>query len=210
MISILLPTIRPDLINDTIKNIMESTYKDFEIIVVADYPKSMYYPEQVKWGVQERLGTVAAINYAHQHAKGDYYFLMNDESRLHLDALKELIYFSMGHTAIVTPEHHPYFPFYYYGRFFAAFPFVSKEVLTILCNNEYILDPQFKCFYSDPDLSLRAWEKNIPVLTCDKAILTHLNKMDAYGHQDNVSKYLTSDRYNFRNRWIHLGELIDP
>lgn len=210
MISIILPSIRPELIARTIDNIMQSTYRDFEIIVIADYSIDCEWPEQVHWWVAKREGTVAAINAGHKKAKGDYYLLFNDESRLHPEALKELVYFSMGRTAIITPEHHPYFPFFYYKKFFAAFPFVSKEVLTILCNNEYILDPQYKCFYSDPDLSLRAWERGIPVLTCEAAQLTHLNNMQAYGHQENVDKYLGSDRYIFRNRWIHLGELIDP
>lgn len=211
MVSIILPTIRPNNINLTINSLLLSSFRLFEILVIADFDAPFHLDHRVKWIKQERMGPIAAINEGHKQAQGDFFFLTNDESEISHhgleileDALKD------NPIQILTPKHIPYFPFYYYKKFFAPFPFVSRETLKVLCNDAYFFDPQYKGFYADPDLSLRAHELGIPVTECYDVRLSHNNDMYAIGHKENVNTFLLHDRKIFCARWNHLGEFKDP
>lgn len=214
MISILLPTIRPANIMDTLLNLSYANKGEYEIIVVADFPAPAYIKDdpRIFWVFENhRQGPVDAVNKAFLLAQGEYVFVMNDESKLEVGALDLLKNrYEINTLQLLTPKHIPYFPFIYYGKIFAAFPFMNRRTLQVLNNDEFVFDPTYKAFYADPDLSLRAYENNIPVHIIEEAILIHNNDWHEEGHQDNVKKYLNHDQEVFKNRWSHLGEFKDP
>ena len=115
---------------------------------------------------------------------------------------------SVGDMCILTPKHLPAFNFEYYQRPFAPFPFVHRKVIDAL--NGVFIDPAYKAFYADPDLSMRALTSNIPVYTCETAEIYHPNNMSCPAHVHNVNAYLDQDRATFRARWDHLGKFVDP
>lgn len=210
MISVLLPTIRPHLIARAVQSIGPAADGlPYEVIVVADFDMELASlgDRNVRWLQQPRRGVIDAINVAQRHARGDYLFVFNDESVLAAGALRRLSEAAQQEPrALLTPKHLPAFNFSYYGKPFAAFPFVGRELAAELGG---LFDPAFKGFYADPDLSLRAHAKGIPIRIVDAAILRHANAHDAPHHQA-VSSYLEGDRSLFRSRWDHLGEFADP
>jgi len=213
-ISVLLPTIRPHLVGRAVGSIAPAAGSvSHEIIVVADFPTQALgairpaIETQCRWIQRERRGVIDAVNVACAAAQGEYWFLFNDESWLERGSLERLYREALASPgAIVTPQHLPPFPFVYYGKPFAPFPFVHRDTVAQLGG---LLDPAFKGFYADPDFSLRAHAAGVPIRTVHDAILRHANRHDA-PHEQMVSDYLLADRATFRSRWDHLGEFADP
>ena len=177
----------------------------FEVVIVADFGPEEW--PHCRWIVRERHGVVDAVNRACEEARGEYWFLFNDESRLDPGAL-ELLYHEAVSTPdqIVTPVHIPTFPFFYYGFEFAPFPFAHRDLVASLGG---LLDPVYRGFYADPDFSLRAHVSGVKIRTIEDAILRHGNNHDE-PHWQSVASYLDADRATFRARWDHLGVFIDP
>lgn len=208
MISVLLPSIRPHLIART----LESLPYGVETVVVADYPTQYpwnQFPE-IRWFERERRGVIDAINFAYAQSSGEYLFILNDQSWLKRGALEALLEEALKkQRQIYTPRHEPPFRFVYYDIEFAAFPFIHRSVLEEVGSRTYILDPSYRGFYGDPDLSLRAHAHGIPITVVKKAVLFHCNEHDA-PHNDHVSAFLAEDQATFRSRWDHLGAFRDP
>lgn len=212
MISVILPTVRPENIHEAVRSIFESCREnEIEIIIIADFQDdNLSKRNDVLWIYQpERKGVISAVNEGIGYARGEYYFCTNDEAVLARGCLYNLKKFCEEHedNIIACPRHFPYFPFYYYGKFFAAFPFAHRELINKIGG---FFDARYKAFYADPDLSLRAYEAGYEVKECPNASLVHNNSMACEAHKINVSKYVLSDRETFRKRWDHLGEFVDP
>lgn len=221
MISIIFPTIRPELYLNALKSI-QKTREKIEIVIVADFPPPDETPKNVVWHLEmKRQGTIQAINKGFELSKGEYIFIMNDESKLSPNCLDGLLrsYVSLGRQAVISPYHIPFFGFYYYHRFFAAFPFTHRSVIESLwydpitmekSKERYFFDPAYKSFYADPDLSLKAHQQGIAVSLCDEVAIYHSNDIGRIDHKENVKNHLIADRALFRKRWDHLGEFKDP
>lgn len=207
MISILLPTVRPALVLRALASIPAACGDvPYEVIVVADFPRLPEVADlPVRWIERERRGVIDAMAVAAAAAIGEYWFAFNDESVLEPGALQALAR-EASHLEILSPRHLPPFPFQYYGRPFAPFPFVAADLVTVLGG---LLDPVYKAFYADPDLGMRADAKGIPIRVVDDAIIHHDNNHDAI-HYAHVAAYLAADRATFRSRWDHLGAFEDP
>ena len=209
LISVLLTTIRPHLVKRALDSIRPAAAGlPYEVVVVADFapPDGVLQPP-VSWSMRDRRGVVDAVNTAGQAALGEYWFIFNDESTLEPGALGLLYEAAVDEPdALLTPEHVPAFPFFYYGLPFAPFPFAHRSVFTQLGG---LLDPIYRSFYADPDLSLRAHAQGRAVRTVHGAVIRHANYHDQ-PHADSVSAYLAADRAAFAARWAHLGELVDP
>lgn len=210
MISVLLPTIRPHLITRAVQSIGPAAAGvPYEVVVVADFDADLVAigDPNVRWLISRRYGVIDAINVAQRHARGEYLFVFNDESVLEPGALRRLYETAQQEPkSLLSPRHLPPFNFSYYGKPFAAFPFVHRDVVAELGG---LFDPTFKGFYADPDFSLRAHAKGVPIRIVDDAVLRHANNHDE-PHHASVSAYLEQDRAVFRSRWDHLGEFRDP
>jgi GT2 family glycosyltransferase len=207
-ITVLLPTIRPQLVARAIASIGPAAAGiSYEVIVITDGAIPPVCDQAVTLVYRERRGPIDAINAGLAVATGEYIFVFNDESTLDPEALAVLYREATNDPAVIlTPRHLPTFNFSYYGRPFAAFPFVHRDVIDVLGG---LFDPAFLAFYADPDFSMRAHAAGIPIRTVDNAVIRHDNRHDA-GHAHNVNAYLAADRETFRMRWAHLGPLIEP
>jgi len=214
LISVLLPTIRQDRFRRSFDSIHPAAGTvPYEVIIVADFESEALdcvAPEKhlhCRWIVRERRGVVDAVNAAYQAARGEYLFLFNDESILEPGALEFLYDAAVERPGtIVSPLHLPAFPFVYYGQPFVPFPFAHRDTFAQLGG---MLDPAYKGFYADPDLSLRAHARGVPIHTVETAILHHTNVHDER-HHEALGRYFERDRATFRARWDHLGAFADP
>lgn len=206
MISILLPTVRPQLFERAFASIAPACGDvPYEVVVVSDFMPS----ESVKaeWILSGRNGVIDAIYVAEMKARGDYLFVFNDESMLEERALERLYYHALENPdKVLSPHHLPQFNFTYYGKLFVPFPFVHRRTVKQLGG---LFDPAYKSFYADPDFSMRAHAAGVPLEVVPTAVIHHHN-----GHDDakvrNLATYVVQDRALFRSRWDHLGEFKDP
>lgn len=205
-VSVLLPTVRPLQWRRSAESVAAAAGAlSYEIIVVADFMDAEYL-KHTMWFERKRAGVVAAVGMAMSIALGEYVFLMNDESTLEPGALELLYAASRAEPwQLLAPQHDPSYQFVYYGLPFAPFPFARQDVVRVLGG---LLDPVYKSFYADPDLSLRAHALGVPVKTVDGAVIHHHNGQDEAKLQ-NVSQYMAADRTTFRTRWDHLGAFCD-
>lgn len=212
MISVILPSIRPDNLKNCIESVIAAADHQstlFEIILVTDFKhkwecaniKSIYAPV--------RKGVVDALNKGLAIAQGEYLFTLSDEATLGERALIYLEQMSNEYddNILLTPLHIPHYPFFYYGKYFAAFPFAHRQLIDAVGG---FFDPVYKCFYADPDLSLRAYAAGVEIEVCEDATIYHPNNMACEAHKHNVREYLEADREVFKKRWAHLGEFRDP
>ena len=209
IISVLLPSVRPGNLPWSMGTVSAAASGiRYEIVVVADFGPEQY--PYTKWIVDERKGPIDAIQLAYAASEGEYLFVFNDESRLEPGALASLYYAALTDPRrVLTPYHVPPFGFEYYGLPFAAFPFVRRDVIQELGG---LFDPAYKAFYADPDFSMRAHAKRIPVETIQSAVIRHTNH---HASEDDIkphnwAKYIDNDRALFRTRWDHLGTFRDP
>lgn len=206
MISILLPSIRPDKLPFAMASIPAAAeIVAYEVIVVADFGPEEY--PHTQWIVRERHGVIDAIQTAYEASSGEYLFVMNDESSLDPGSLRSLYYAALADPwRVLSPYHVPDFNFQYYGLPFAAFPFVRRDLVEHVGG---LFDTAYKGFYADPDFSLRAHAKRIPVEILHSATIRHRNRHDE-SHAQRVNEHLANDRALFRTRWDHLGVFCDP
>jgi GT2 family glycosyltransferase len=220
LVSILLPSIRPDLFRIRMKEYARLDLPGpCEVVVVSDRSDLDVTPTHpdiaIRLFTQPRAGTIPATNLAFAKSEGDYVVAMNDETELHSQFLKAL--YAAGEaqngdglfSAVLTNAscHHDY-----YGIFFAIYPFGSKKFFRrINGTSEYMFDPVYHCFYADPDFSIRAHEAGFDVVNIADALCTHRNVKEADGHSFNWHTYYKVDRQTFVTRWAHLGPPpIDP
>jgi GT2 family glycosyltransferase len=206
-ISVLLMTIRPHLFMKALESIGPAAGTlSYEVVIIADFDQPHDLPPTCRWVRRERHGVVDAVNVGCAHARGEYFFIINDESYLAQGALERL-YHAAQHDprAIYAPQHQPYYKFVYYGIDFAPFPFVRQDVVRELGG---LLDPAYKAFYADPDLSLRAHAKGVPIRVVEDATIYHHNGHDA-SKAEHLARYRAGDQATFRARWDHLGLFRD-
>lgn len=217
VISVILPTVRPHLIKKAMDSIgLAAAHVPCQTVVVADFGAEALgcfdhvHHYNCTWIERPRAGVMDAILAGMNYARGEYIFSFNDESVLGKDALAILHREAVANPRqILTPRHEPYYNFVYYDRIFAPFPFASRALLDELGG---VVDPIYKAFAADPDLSLRGYAKGVPTRIVEDAVIYHSNNADGVDavHQHNVNTYLHDDRENFKRRWAHLGEFKDP
>lgn len=213
LVSILLPTVRPDLARQSLAAMNEACEgAACEVVVVADFPLDIFgnslsaLTMPLIWIKRERRGTVDAANAALKHARGEWVFLTNDETIIQPGAVKAMLAVAWtSHYCLWAPQHVPAYTFQYFGKPFVPFPFVHKDLLAQVGG---LFDPAYKCFYADPDLSLRVYDKGFSVQTIDGAAVHHANGQDE-AKLLNMQQYMAGDQATFRARWSHLGEFCD-
>lgn len=212
LVSILLPTIRPDLFQIRMK---EYALLDLpgpcEVVVVSDRLdldlSSPQPPLVINHLFQPRAGNVPATNLAFAQAEGHYVLATNDEVEFDPQSIKALVCAAevQGEDGIFSFVQTPYCSNDYYGVFFANCPFGRRSFFQRLNGGNHFFDPAYRCFYADPDLSLRAHAVGLTVTLVPDARCTHHCVPGADGHAANASAYYGRDRETFVTRWAHLG-----
>ena len=233
MISVILPTVRPAQARACLNTVRATC--ELEIVVVADFPKTqldglgwtvsmdqdrsdvVFEGEDRKlvWLERPRGGVVDALNAGYAVARGDYLFTLSDEAFLEPRCI-DLLYLALQDEPdrVLTPQSVPDFPFRYYEREFAPFPFLSRKTLTYINRlftpfAAYFFDPCYHSFYADPDLSLKAHRADISVATVPHAIIRHYNDLVCPAHLRNL-QHRTDDCTTFQTRWNYLREFREP
>lgn len=212
MITVVLPSVRPHNIERAVNSITKACQREqLELIIVADFVnEELSKRNDILWiHNKERGGVITAMNEGLGYARGDYLFCTTDEAVITENGLDNLKDFCVENNdnILTCPRHIPYYPFYYYKKFFAAFPFAHRSLIEKIGG---FFDPAYKSFYADPDLSMRAYQHGIEVKECRWVAVVHHNNMQCQAHKHNVSTYVEADREFFKQRWAHLGEFIDP
>ena len=212
MISVILPSIRPANLKTTIEKFIESQWgAHYELVIVTDFQIDFKIFYHSYCGVKliyepVRRGPTEAICQAEKACSGEYVFRINDQIELTKEGLNKMLAFSRKHNdrVIVDQRTFPISPLKYYGKTFSPYPFVHRKVIEEL--GGYHL-PDFKGFYADPDLSMRAHKAGIPILKCPGVSVKRVcdGSMDYQGHSENVSAYYKHDRNVFINKWGSKG-----
>lgn len=213
LISILLPTIRPDLCRLRLQEYAGlALAEQLEVVVVSDSPKwdvSQPNPEMTVQHVhQPRGGNIPATNLAFERATGTYVCATNDEVAFEHGFFMAMVNTAMAHGAgLFSGTQTPYCSNDYFGVFFANCPFGRKDFFQRLNGGNWLFDPVYHAFYADPDLALRAHAKGFPVVKVPAAQCVHHCVRDADGHLFNRETYYHLDRRTFAHRWAHLGPM---
>lgn len=100
LVSIIIPAWNEeDIINETIKNVLKSTYPDFELIIIAGgddktYELANFYPEKdnrIKVIKQEPHGKSAALNKGLKYVQGEIVVFLDADSQVDENWLKYLV-----------------------------------------------------------------------------------------------------------------------
>ena len=210
-VSVILPTIRKHLLNRSLDTISRAWTLLPEIVVVADYARPAGLGSNVKFIQEPRQGVINAINRGLKYCTGEYLFLTNDDSTLTPHSIDEMVKFSRENNdeALIGIKVNPSGSVHrYWGRYFAAWIFVHRHLLAkINETEEFFLDPAFHAFYADPDLSMRAYEKNIKVLECPNALVIAdmIPAVDDVDNRQKEERYV-HDQVEFIRRHRHFGK----
>jgi GT2 family glycosyltransferase len=203
-LSIILPSLRREMLNRCLQTIETNTFElDYEIIVICPQSVIEGCDYHIRWVEElERAGVCHAVNRGFEAAEGEYVFTLSDESLVKPHCLDNLVRFAdaQAENVICAPTVIPHSQLVYFGRPFATFPLLRKSLIKKLgC----FFDENYKCFFADPDLSLRVHELGGGVMECPTAEIYSPHYNDEV-HALNVKKYLDQDQDYFIQRWKHL------
>ena len=219
MVSVILPSIRPRNLKFCVERFIKTQKDiDYELIIIVDFcvipidPRILNKARKIVWiYMKEREGCVQAIQRGFEVSTGEYIFILNDMAEVTPDGLRKMLNFSKmyGDKIVVNQHTVPTTKLEYYGKVFAPYPFVHRDIVKKL--GGFFL-PIYKSFYADPDFSMRAHEAKVPILKCpDVTVYRHSPqrflglRLTYEGHIDNVNKYCEQDKQMFIKQWAHLG-----
>lgn len=173
-ISILLPSLRPEVLARTIREFDETNSDvNYEIVVVSPFEVSGI---KTKW-VKEigKLGTILAEKIALDNASGEYIMYFSDDVSPTKDCLKNMLSFMkiqsarpfIGAFKMTNVNGIQIGPFGAYNKLYACYGCLSRETIADIG----YLSTDFQYSWADIDLSLRCWEANGYVKICDNAIV---------------------------------------
>jgi hypothetical protein len=207
-ISISLPSLRPELLSETIRAVHASAGRDdYEILVVSPFevsgPRIRWLPET------ERRGNCGAHALAYEQAAGDIIVALTDYVWPRGNWLNNLVNF------IETMES-GVFPFCagqfranstsagpslgsQFGRYYPYYPAATRRSLEAVGG---WFSREFMAGYGDSDLALRVWDAGGQCRPCwDSVILTSCRRRFITGAQRGLKDRTGEDRVVFENKW---------
>jgi len=213
-LSVLLPTLRQHQAKECLESLFPACDGlDAEILVITNRETADLVAPQMPEKCQPPViflereiqdGPIMAINYGHNHAAGDYLFILGDEDRMAPGSLK-LLYEkaeaerAAGNVNIVFCPWECGAAWSYWNVVWPPFPFVHRDVVDGPLKG-VLFDPEFKAHYCDPDLGQRCAVAGVEVRLCNDARIFHGQDNDGL-HQHNANKYFAHDELTFRYRW---------
>lgn len=206
-ISILLPSLRPKLLQSTLFGIsICSAGHDYEVIVVSPDPVS---GERVRWVKEtEKRGCIAAHLRAFEESAGDVIVLMTDDTIV-LPGWLDAIATTIGEG---EKQYFPYcvglnrlnsrFVGTVFGKYYAYFPAISRRSLDAVGG---LFDPRFTAHWADPDLGLRIWDAGGRVEFCEKARAAVSSLQRHFVEAAHKSSAFERDARSFMAKWGHLA-----
>lgn len=208
-ISVLLPSLRKEAAAQRIREFARThECVDYEIILVSPFaipePRVVHIPEE------KPKGGIHALNAAYQRASASYITWWSDDAWPTSNCLKKMLKFIkekqepfLGGFRLRNRHGDELEPWSVYGRLYACWGMASQNTLRSIGG---FLDPRFKRFWSDPDMSLRAWTRGGRVELCPDAWVVICHIEDGI-KQNDLKKYFAEDTETFFDRWHdRLGE----
>ncbi len=171
-ISILLPSLRPELLKRSIQE-FDSTNSnvDYQIVVVSPFKVQAH---KVKWIFEgEPRGSVWATNIAYTYSEGRYAVYFSDDVSPTKDCLKTMLAFMkdketpfIGAFKMLTPEGRQIGPFGAYNKLYPCYGCLSEETCALL---EGVFYHKFLYSWCDIDLAMRCYSKGGKVEICQDA-----------------------------------------
>ena len=200
-ISILLPSLREDLLKRTIEEFAKTNFNvNYEIVVVSPFPIKT---DKVVWLKEnKRRGSVSATNIAYQFSKGNYKIYFSDDVSPNKDCLKNMLDFMetnkppfIGAFKMMNTSEE-IGPFGAYDKLYACYGCLSKETIQLIGG---FFNLSFMYSWADIDLSLRCWEIGGEVKICQNAIVLPRQVNDKI-YQDHRNTF-QKDFETFTNIW---------
>lgn len=202
-ISILLPSVRPEAVERTIREFDETNSNvNYEIIVVSPFQisgtKTIWIKEDT------RRGSVLATQIALRESRAEYVMYFSDDVSPEQNCLKNMLEFVksrkepfVGAYKMVQPNGREIGPFGCYDRLYACYGCLSKETINLLSG---MFNVDFEYSWCDIDLSLRCWLANGKVEICQNAIVVPRQINDEC-YKEHRAKYWEQDVEVFLNKW---------
>ena len=184
--SIVIPSLRPAVLNSCIKSIMKSVGVTYEILVDT-----------------EPGGKYKAVSRIMNKISGEYVLHIPDDVLLKPDSIKRMIDFCgdgfvLGSFRTFSKKWNVEDgPSIIYGLEYSRFPFIKTSFIDRVGG---LMDTVFSSFYGDPDLSLRVWSAGGVVKTCPDAWLIGVEEEDLV-HSSSKKQYERKDKEAFESRW---------
>jgi len=223
-VSIILPTLRPEVVKNCLERIYHTTKNlDYEIILVTPIIgikdklrecKAFDYIKVIE--EQEKAGVSRAFELAIPHIKGEYIFLLSDDQLIQTDCILNLYEYSKNQEIdrenfIVTgPRYTSVWGSHWdetiFDLYYPCNPFFHKEILKSVDN--VIFDTYLTNYYGDPDFALRARDKGYPVIPCPTAWMENTNAFDEVEKERRDDNF-NNDHDNFVKRWESKFDVPD-
>lgn len=208
-ISILLPSLRKEAAIQRIQEFAQTNGKmDYEIILVSPFAVEEARVLHVR--EEKRRGGIHALNSAYGRASAPFVTWWSDDAWPTMNCLAKMLRFIvsrkdpfLGCFRLKSRHGEEFEQWSVYGKLYASWGMASRKSIQAIGG---FLDPVFKRFWSDPDMSLRAWVKGGRVEICPNAwvVISHIEDEVKLSDQQ---KYFNVDAETFLSRWHErLGE----
>ena len=205
-LSILLPSIRPDLARRCIEEFaLLADEVDFEVVLVS--PFKIQLPRVVHLLEIEKSGVIHAMNEAYSAASAPYIVLWSDDARPLPGCLDKIMHFVRMHPTPMLAgfrkrdelgrESEQWSVF---GRLYVGWLCAAKETIESAGG---LFDPSFRNYWADPDLSLRVHRLGGHVAVCPDAWIEITQVADEV-KQANLSATFDRDTQTFFAKWQEL------
>jgi GT2 family glycosyltransferase len=210
-ISILLPSLRPELIKQRIEEFAQTNPNvDYEIIVVSPF---RIEDKNVKWIKDDGFpnnGSVMATQLAYYHSNSNYVMYFSDKvipTKNCLTAMLNYVKLNVepfiGAFKMIRSNGKEIGAFKCYNKLYACYGCMSKKTVELIGG---FWDTNFYHSWADIDISLRCWEAGGKVEVCQNAIVKPIPLKDKV-YKDHRSKTWDKDVEYFLNKWHYkLGK----
>ncbi len=208
-VTLILPSIRPDLLQDCIRRMTETAgCDDYEIVVVAPFevrgPRIRWLPEHT------RRGVIAAHAEAYASTDSEYVVAMADYLVPHRNWLKNALSFieeretdgrplcaglflaanERGAGACIGSV---------FGHYYPYFPAARRRSCEAVGG---YFSPDYVAYFADPDLGLRFWANGGHCQLCWDSVLVASHKRAGISPQQaGLTSFLGQDMARFVERW---------
>jgi len=207
-ISILLPSLRPEMVKRRIEEFAQTNPNvDYEIIVVSPFKVE---GKNVKWIEDRKLGSVFATNLAYYYSNSNYLMYYSDKvipTKNCLTAMLNYVKLNVepfiGAFKMVRPNGQEIGAFKCYNKLYACYGCMSKKTVRLIGG---FFDIYFLHSWADIDISLRCWEAGGKVEVCQNAIVKPIPLKDKV-YKDHRNQTWNKDVEYFLSKWHNkLGE----
>lgn len=203
-ISIIMPSLRPDALSQTLGEFsITDKDSDYEIVVVSPF-EVRNQDRVVHMYEEEPQGNNLANDIGYKNSSGQYIIAWSDDSSPTPNCLSNMLAFVkskeepfIGAFRVKDQLNQEHSNCCVYDKLYAAWGCASRNTVNMIGGH---YDPIFKSHWSDPDMSLRVWAKGGKVEICPNAWVIKRYIEDEV-HKSNYEKYFNKDMETFFNRW---------